>query len=313
MAEEQATIIENRSIDLFTSHLGEIAALTTAFCWTISATAFEVAGKKVGSLSVNIIRLVFAFIFISGYNLVSRGMLLPFDAPGSTWFWLICSGLIGFVLGDLFLFQAYVEVGSRISLLIMSAVPPITAIAGFLILGERITLMAALGMVITLGGIALVILMKDSGKNKVKLSHSIKGLTFAFLGASGQAFGLVLSKLGMGAFDPFAATQIRIIAGIFGFILVITLLKGWGKLHTAVKNTQAMKWISIGSVFGPFLGVSLSLYAVQLAPTGVVSTLTSITPILIIPVSVFLFKEKIRPQEILGAFISLIGVSLLFL
>ncbi|MDP4160101.1 MAG: DMT family transporter [Bacillota bacterium] len=298
---------------MFISHLGEFAALMTAFCWTLSATAFEVAGKRVGSLSVNLIRLIFAFVLISGYNLFTRGMVLPLDASGSTWFWLICSGLIGFVLGDLFLFQAYVEVGSRISLLIMSIVPPITAIAGFLILGERITLMSTLGMVITLGGIALVILMKDLGEKKVKLSHSLKGLTFAFLGACGQAFGLVLSKLGMGTFDPFAATQIRIIAGIFGFIIVITLLKGWGTLYTALNDKKSLKWISIGSVFGPFLGVSLSLYAVQLAPTGIVSTLTSITPILIIPVSVFLFKEKVRPQEILGAFISLVGVSLLFI
>ncbi|MDP4128054.1 MAG: DMT family transporter [Bacillota bacterium] len=298
---------------MFISHLGEFAALMTAFCWTLSATAFEVAGKRVGSLSVNLIRLIFAFVLISGYNLFTRGMVLPLDASGSTWFWLICSGLIGFVLGDLFLFQAYVEVGSRISLLIMSIVPPITAIAGFLILGERITLMSTLGMVITLGGIALVILMKDLGEKKVKLSHSLKGLTFAFLGACGQAFGLVLSKLGMGTFDPFAATQIRIIAGIFGFIIVITLLKGWGTLYTALNDKKSLKWISIGSVFGPFLGVSLSLYAVQLAPTGIVSTLTSITPILIIPVSVFLFKEKVRPQEILGAFISLVGVSLLFM
>jgi drug/metabolite transporter (DMT)-like permease len=298
---------------LFTSHLGEIAALTTAFCWAASSTSFEVAGKKVGSLSVNLIRLIFAFVFISGYNFLMRGMLLPFDASSSTWFWLLFSGLIGFVLGDLFLFQAFVEVGSRISQLIMSIVPPITAILGFFLLEERITLTAALGMIITLGGIALVILMKDPGEKKVKLSRSIKGLTFAFLGACGQAFGLVLSKFGMGDFDPFAATQIRIIAGIFGFIIVITFSKGWGKFHSAVKNRQAMKWISIGSVFGPFLGVSLSLFAIQLAPTGVVSTLTSITPILLIPVAVFGFKEKVRPQEILGAFISLIGVTLLFL
>ncbi|MEA4902564.1 DMT family transporter [Desulfitobacterium sp.] len=298
---------------MFISHLGEIAALTTAFCWAVSSTSFEVAGKKVGSLSVNLIRLVFAFIFISGYNFLTRGMLLPFDASSSTWFWLLISGLVGFVLGDLFLFQAFVEVGSRISQLIMSIVPPITAILGFFFLGEKITLLAGLGMVITLSGIALVIMMKDPGEKKVKLSHSMKGITFAFLGACGQAFGLVLSKIGMGTYDPFAATQIRIIAGIFGFIIVITFLKGWGNLHTALKNRQAMRWIATGSVFGPFLGVSLSLYAVQLAPTGVVSTLTSITPILLIPVSLYGFKEKVRPQEILGAFISLIGVSLLFL
>ena len=298
---------------MLTSHFGEMIALITVFCWTISASAFEAAGKKVGSLSVNLIRLVLAFLLISSYNLFNRGMFLPIDASTTNWFWLTFSGLIGFVLGDLFLFQAYVVVGSRISMLIMSAVPPITALTGFFLLGERITLLDTIGMLITIGGIALVILTKKAGEKKVKFSQPIKGLVFAFLGACGQAFGLVLSKLGMGSYDPFAATQIRIIAGIIGFIIVLTVLKSWGKVILALKNSQAMKFISIGSIFGPFLGVSLSLLAVQHAPTGVVSTITSITPVLIIPISILLFKEKVSPREVLGAFISLMGVSFLFL
>src|SRR5665811_531803 len=105
---------------MFQSHLGEMAALAAALCWTITAVAFETAGKKVGSISVNLIRLVLAFVLISVYNLFSRGMLLPIDASSSTWLWLTFSGIIGFVIGDLFLFQAYVEVGARISMLIMS-------------------------------------------------------------------------------------------------------------------------------------------------------------------------------------------------
>lgn len=298
---------------MFTSHLGEIAALITAFCWTISASAFEAAGKKVGSLSVNLIRLVFAFLFISSYNFFTKGMLLPIDASTTNWFWLTFSGLIGFVIGDLFLFQAYVVVGSRMSMLIMSTVPPITAITGFIILRERITLLDAIGMLITMSGIALVILTTGTGEKKIAFSQPLRGLVYAFLGACGQAIGLVLSKFGMGSYDPFQATQIRIIAGIIGFLVVLTLLKSWGKFFSALKNANAMKFIATGSIFGPFLGVSLSLLAVQHAPTGVVSTITSLTPVLIIPISILLFKEKVFPREILGTFISLIGVTLLFL
>ncbi len=295
------------------SHLGEIAALATAACWTITAVAFESAGKKVGSLSVNIIRLVIALLLISGFNLFSRGMILPFDASGSTWIWLTISGLIGFVIGDLFLFQAYVQVGSRISMLIMSTVPPITAIAGFVLMGERITLLGLAGMLITISGIALVILTKSSTDKKIEFTHSIKGLIFAFIGALGQAFGLVFSKFGMGSYNPVAATQIRIIAAIFGFAVVITVSKNWKNVYIALKDSKAMKNITIGSLFGPFIGVSLSLLAVQHAPTGIVSTIMSITPILIIPVSILFLKERVFPKEIIGAFISLIGISLLFL
>ncbi|KJR47712.1 hypothetical protein UF75_1912 [Desulfosporosinus sp. I2] len=295
------------------SHLGEIAALATAACWTITAVAFESAGKKVGSLSVNIIRLVIALLLISGFNLFARGMILPFDASGSTWIWLTISGLIGFVIGDLFLFQAYVQVGSRISMLIMSTVPPITAIAGFVLMGERITLLGLAGMLITISGIALVILTKSSTDKKIEFTHPIKGLIYAFIGALGQAFGLVFSKFGMGSYNPVAATQIRIIAAIFGFAVVITVSKNWENVYIALKDSKAMKNISIGSFFGPFIGVSLSLLAVQHAPTGIVSTIMSITPILIIPVSILFLKERVFPKEIIGAFISLIGVSLLFL
>ena len=298
---------------MFQSHLGEIAALATALCWTITAVSFEAAGKKVGSISVNLIRLIIAFILISIYCLFSRGMILPIDASSSTWLWLTFSGIIGFVIGDLFLFQAYVEVGARISMLIMSTVPPITAVVGFLLMGEKITLLGLVGMIITIVGISLVILTKNPGNKKVKLSHPIKGLAYAFIGALGQAFGLVFSKFGMGSYDPFAATQIRIIAAIIGFSIVISILKKWGELIVAVKDRRAMKYISIGSLFGPFVGVSLSLLAVQHASTGIVSTITSITPILLIPISIIVFKERIFPREIFGAIITLLGISLLFI
>jgi drug/metabolite transporter (DMT)-like permease len=294
------------------SHLGELAALTTAVCWTFTAVAFESAGKKVGSLSVNIIRLGIAFALLSIFTFFTRGIGLPIDASGTTWFWLLISGLIGFVIGDLFLFQAYVLIGSRISLLIMSAVPPITAITGFLLMGERISLLGMVGMFITIGGIALVILSRSADEKKVKLAHPAKGLLFAFIGALGQAFGLIFSKLGMGDYNPFAATQIRIIAAVVGFCIVITVGKRWKEIFASFQDKIAIRNIAIGSFFGPFLGVSFSLLAVQHTATGIVSTITSISPILIIPASIMIFKEKVLPKEILGALISLIGVTFLF-
>ncbi|WP_338025434.1 DMT family transporter [Clostridium yunnanense] len=299
--------------NLFHSNIGEIAALATAVCWTVSPIAFETAGKKVGSLSVNYIRLILAFIFIGIYTLFTRGMFLPFDASLQNWTWLFISGLIGFVIGDLFLFQAYVEIGSRLSTLIMATVPPISALAGFLILGETLSIKDLLGMFITLVGIALVILVKGSGEKKIKLSHPVKGLIYALIGAFGQAFGLIFSKFGMGNYDPFAATQIRIIAAIIGFAIVITFAKGWKNLFKACKHATAMRSITIGSLFGPFLGVSLSLLSVQYTTTGISSTITSISRILIIPASIVIFKEKTNVKEVIGALITIVGVGILFL
>ncbi|MCM0648553.1 DMT family transporter [Clostridium swellfunianum] len=298
---------------MFESHVGELAAFATAVCWTATPIAFEAAGKRIGSLTVNFIRLLIAFVLIGIFTFVTRGMFLPMDATSTNWTWLTVSGIIGFVIGDLFLFEAYVRIGARISLLIMAAVPPITAMAGFLMLGETLTLMDMLGMFITVGGIALVILVKGNQDKKVKLSHPLKGIIYAFIGALGQSFGTVYSKFGMGEYNAFAATQIRIIAAIVGFTIVVTVRKHWRQICIGLKDFTAMRHIVIGSVFGPFIGVSLSLLAVQHTTTGVASTITSISRILIIPISIFIFKEKISSKEVLGALITIVGVSFLFI
>jgi drug/metabolite transporter (DMT)-like permease len=255
-----------------------------------------------------------AFVLIGLYTFFSRGMFLPMDATREAWIWLTLSGMVGFVIGDLFLFQAYIEIGSRISMLMMATVPPITALTGFILMGETLTLMDLLGMFITIGGIALVILVRGSTEEKkVELSHPVKGLVYAFIGALGQAFGLILSKYGMGDYDPFAATQIRIIAGIIGFVAVVTFAKSWGKIYEAFKDLTAMRNTTIGAFFGPFLGVSFSLLAIQHTTTGVASTIMSINRILIIPVAILVFKEKVSMKEIIGALITVAGVSLLFM
>lgn len=251
---------------MFQSHLGEYAALLTAVFWTITAIAFESAGKKVGSLSTNLIRLFLAFLFIGIYSQITRGSFIPLDATAHNWIWLSLSGFIGFVIGDLLLFEAYVVIGSRISMLIMSLTPPITAFMGWLIMGETLTRQNMLGMVLTITGIMLVVIdrksnIKTEGKTrkKMKLNYPIVGILLAFGGAVGQGSGLVLSKYGMQDFDPFAATQIRVITGFVGFAILFFILKRWKKVFSAIKDKQAMTRLSIGAFFGPFLGVSFSL------------------------------------------------------
>jgi len=295
------------------SYLGELASLATAICWAISPIAFEYAGKKVGSLSVNFIRLIIAFIFIGMYTFFTRGMFFPLDATPENWIWLLISGVIGFVIGDFFLFEAYVRIGARLTMLIMATVPILSALADYIIAGQKITLLDVIGMLVTIYGIILVLLVKDSSNKTMKLSHPIKGIFYAFMGAMGQAFGLIFSKVGMGSYDAFASTQIRTIAGIIGFSIIITYSKEWKSIFNVCKQVKVMKYITVGSFFGPFLGVSFSLLALQYTATGIASTIMSISRILIIPASIIIFHEKVTRKEMLGAFISIIGVSILFL
>lgn len=293
--------------------IGELAALFTAFCWTITALAFESASRKVGSISVNIIRLVMAFLLLGVFSWFRRGYFIPVDADAFTWFWLGLSGLVGFVIGDLFLFKAFTVIGSRLSMLIMTLVPPIAALIGWLMMGEVLAVIHLSGMALTLSGIGLVIFQRKSKRDPGLGSIPVKGLFFALGGAIGQAAGLVLSKYGMGQFDAFAATQIRVMAGIAGFTIIIQFFKRWLAVNHALKDRKAMGLIMIGATFGPFLGVSASLIAVQNTATGIASTIMAITPILIIPPTYFLFKQKISWKEVIGAVMSVTGVALFFI
>jgi len=292
--------------------IGELAALGTAFCWTITAIAFETASRKVGSIAVNFIRLVMALALLSIFSWFNRGLFFPLDASVHSWYWLIFSGLVGFVIGDLFLFEAFTLIGSRLSMLIMTLVPPITATLGWLIMAEQMSWFNIMGMAMTISGIALVIFEKHSPDGK-KIRYPVKGLFFAFLGAAGQATGYVLSKYGMGEYDPFAATQIRVIAGIVGFIIVVSFFRRWKAVFGALPQRKPMLLMLLGATFGPFIGVSLSLLAAQNTTTGIAATIMAITPILIIPPTLIFFKQKVSWKEVAGAIISVAGVSLFFI
>lgn len=301
------------------NYLGEIAGLLTAVFWTVTSMAFESAGKKVGSLAVNLIRLVMAFFFIGIYSWFARGFFFPTDATLFQWQWLALSGLVGFVIGDLLLFQAFVVVGARISMLMMSLAPPFAAFVGWLMLGEVLTPKSWLGMAITMVGIVIVILKREKTElngsivRKLKSNYSLPGILLALGGALGQAAGLVLSKKGMGSYDAFSASQIRVLTGIAGFSILFIFMKRWPRVWTALKHRSAMKRIILGAFFGPFLGVSFSLLAVQHTETGIAATLMAIVPVLIILPAVIIFKEKVNWKEILGAVVTVGGVALFFL
>jgi drug/metabolite transporter (DMT)-like permease len=293
-------------------HIGELSALGVAICWTLSALFFEKAGSKIGSLSVNAIRLMTAIILLGLISWILRGYFLPTDATPYQWFWLSISGFIGFFLGDLFLFHSYSIIGSRMAQLVMTLAPPITAITGLLLLDEFLTLNQVMGICVTVCGIGIAIFGNKRGE-KLGFNLPLKGFLFAFLGAAGQAIGLVISKKGLSNYDVISATQIRAITGGICFILLITFLHRWDSVMKALSNKSGIKYVLSGSVFGPVIGVSLSLFAVQHTQAGVAATLMALVPITIILPSALIFKEKITFYQVFGAFVSVGGCIMLFL
>ena len=293
-------------------HIGEFSALGVAVCWTLSALFFEKAGSKIGSLSVNVIRLMMAVVLLGFGAWITRGYFFPTDATSYQWFWLSLSGFIGFFLGDLCLFHSYSIIGSRMAQLVMTLSPPITASVGFLFLSEHLSLMQTLGISVTVCGIFIAMLGKEKGE-KFNFNVPLKGFLFAFGGAAGQAIGLIASKKGIGDYDAISATQIRAITGGISFLLLVTFLHRWGSIRHAFFDKTGVKFVLAGSLAGPVIGVTLSLYAIQHTESGVAATLMGLVPVFIILPSAIMFKERITPFQVLGAFVSVAGCVLLFL
>uniref|UniRef100_UPI00260EF418 DMT family transporter n=1 Tax=uncultured Proteiniphilum sp. TaxID=497637 RepID=UPI00260EF418 len=203
---------------------------------------------------------------------------------------------------------SYTVIGSRTSQLVMSLAPMITAVIGWFFLHEVLSVKSILGIVVSVSGIMIAV----AGKG-LKLNVPLHGFLYALGGAAGQAMGLILSKKGMGGYDAVAATQIRAIFGLLSFILLITFLNRWRRVFRAVKDGSSMKSITVGAIFGPFIGVTLSLYAVQHTETGIASTLMALVPIFIIVPTALMFREKITVRQVIGAVISIAGASIFFL
>lgn len=304
---------------MFQNHLGEFVALATAMCWTVSALSFQRATGRAGSLPVNILRMFIALIIYAVVSRIINGFFLPLDAPRHVWVWMSLSGLVGFIFGDFFLFKSYEFISARISMLIMSLSPPIAAFFSWMMLGETMSGQALLAMTVTLTGIVMVVVDKrdknsDKQKNsRMKIKYSPRGIFYAFLGAIGQGGGLVISKYGMAGYSVFGATQIRIIAGSIGFGAFVLLMRKFTLFTKAFESKKTMAFILMGALFGPFIGVYLSLLSVKHTSVGIASTIMAIVPVLIIPPAIILLKEKVSWMEVAGSFVAVMGVGIFFM
>jgi drug/metabolite transporter (DMT)-like permease len=295
------------------TYTGELAAIFTSFCWAMSAVGFSNSTRQFGSQVTNRVRVVLALIALIIINTVLYAKPIPFDAGLARWGWLAISGVIGLALGDAFLFSSYRHIGPRLGLLLLSLAPVFGAGIAWLFFGETLTLLQVAGIIVTLGGISWVVFARRE-ENGQSDHNWRKGVLFGILAALGQAVGLVLSKQGMtGNFSPFAGTLIRMLAAVASLWIVAALQgQAMKTVQTVRAHPSGLNWAIFGAFFGPVIGVSASLLAVQYAEVGVASTLMALPPIIMLPISHFVYKEKVGWQSILGTLVAIGGVALLF-
>ena len=314
------------------AYLGELISIGVAFSWTATALLSEFGSKRMGNLTLNVLRMSLALLFSLVLFGVVTGGMLPLSASPEAIGWMLLSGVVGYVIGDFCLFQCYIIIGSRFGQLFMTLAPLSAALMAWVTLGQQMTKMSIVAMLVTLSGISISVLGRGE-HHKVSLRLPLNGVLFAIAAAMCQGIGLVLSKIGMVHYQvtdgmpawlvPFSANFYRCIAGVIGFSLLLSLRKkkapshgggrGEASLRSVFHDKKGLSVATATTIFGPFVGVGFSLMAVQYTAAGIASTLMAMTPIIILLPSYWLFHEKITWRAVIGAIISVVGVSLFFL
>ena len=295
-------------------YLGELAAIITSTTYAINSAIFTLAGREVGSAVVNRLRLIVASLLLIAAQWIFLGAPWPVGVELDRWIWLGLSGIVGLVVGDAFLFQAFVLVGPRVSMLMMSLAPILAAFTAWVFLGEALTLWQIMGIFITIVGVMWVVVGKNHTRGPQKENY-LRGVLFGLGAATGQALGMVLAKNGLGgSFSPLVGNFIRMFTAMIVIWLITFIQKKARMTIQLIINYPSARWRIIGGAFlGPFLGVSLSLFALQHTSVGVASTLMALSPIFILPIDYFYFKERFGWGTIAGTGIAILGVAVLFL
>jgi len=291
---------------------GEIAGLATSVCWSFTALFFTHSARIVGSGAVNRSRLIFAFVFLSLSHFFVEGTLFPTGVEPFRWGWLGVSSILGLVLGDTFLFQAYVLIGPRLAMLLMSTVPIYSTLFGWIFFGESVTAAELAGILMTVGGIGWVVAERQPGRTGVEGKQYKIGVLYGLAGALGQVTNLIAARYGMvGGFSALSATIIRIAVAVI-VLWALTFIRGQ-VLSTlrSCKNRDVLPAIVGGSITGPFAGIWLSLIAIQSARLGIVSTLMALPPILLIPMEFLVYRKPVGLRGMVGTIIALAGVAII--
>lgn len=303
------------------SLIGILLAIAAAGGWAHNSIVYTFAGRRVGSNTTAHIRLWFALAMSLLIHTLVSGRLIPVIGTPISLAATVVSGILGYFLADLFIFKAFLYIGPRDTMLILTTSPLFSALFAFLFYGEMLSFPDIFAGLLILGGIVIVV--KDprqwgegdgGGDGGRSGGRKMVGVAAGFLGSLGQSLGLIFSKYSLVAGDsPLEINVYRIAAGLAAMVLFLTFRGSLVSDFKKMQDRRALFLIAFGALIGPSLGVLAALYAVLFIPVGLSAVLMQTTPIMLLPFEKFLFGRRISPISIVGTLVSLAGIGLLIL
>ena len=302
-----------------------IPALLATFLFCLSAVSATKATRILGGISANFWRLLLATILLAIWaHFFAQGTQ---GAGFGMFFW---SGVVGFGIGDLALYQALPRLGSRLSLLLVHCVAaPSAAFAEWLWLETVLTIPQMASIACILVGVAVALIPSKS--EIATKSFNFNGILYGLVAAIWQGVGAAMSRLAYDInakndfhIDGLSAAYQRILGGLLlaGLALVIMqrvrLKSGKSELKDASKPLlpssrwrASFPWIVGTALAGPTFGVGCYQWALESTPSGLVLPVVATTPLMVIPLSAWMEGDKPNIRSIVGGLIAVLGVILL--
>ena len=293
---------------------GEAAAMTAALTWAGSSMIFSNIGGKIGAQSVNRGRLLCSIVFLTLLHWIIEGQPWPHNTSPEQIGWLALSSVLGLVIGDAMLFQAFVILGARLSMLMMSSVPIMGTVLAWFLFDEVLTPVQIAGVGLGVGGILTVIMMRKGRPANLAGRNYLIGILYGLGGAVGQVANLITAKYALiGGYPALSAAWIRTLIAVVMIWGIAALMGRVRRTIVACSAPDVRNWLMLGAFIGPALGVWLSMLAVQNANVGIASTLMATPPVLLIVYEGVVLRRPVGLQAVIGTCMAFAGVALLFL
>lgn len=289
----------------------ELAALGTATCWATTGILASDAIRAIGAFHFNLIRQVFVTLLLAGIVLASGALALPDWQVVAV---LALSGVIGILLGDTLNFAAVGRLGPRRAGAVFALNAPMAAVLGWLVLGERLDWQAALGIAVTVTGVALAILGRPAeGAHRLEeLRGGLRiGVLFGLGAALGQATGALIARPWMAeGLDPYVGSLIRV--GASGLAMGIAATLPFAPAAPRSLSAKVLALTAATALIGLLLGMTLFLFALQGGQTGIIATLSATSPVIILPLLWLRTGQRPSAKSWAGAALAVAGLALIF-
>jgi drug/metabolite transporter (DMT)-like permease len=303
---------------------GVTLALSTAVVWAVSPLFMASVGRRIGSQNTNLLRALLAAIALAAvvlpaYCLVRRlaaqtGPLIWPNAAQCAW--LMVSGTVGMVIGDACYYEALVLMGARRAVKLNTLAPVVALLAGWLAQGETLSQRATAGAALVIAAVMYATFANAApadGENREPGRMSPLGLWCGVASAACIGLGSVTGRQAfkIAPLDTITATVVRV--GFAATVLwLVAVARGkarqtLARLHDPMVRTR-LAW---GTLLGPIVGMLCFVGSLKFAPAGLVSTLISTSPLVILPIAAVKYGVRIRPGVVVALIVAVVGVGMI--